>query len=151
MLPVQGNKSVDFLAVLLESWALAFAVAVHNRQPNKYLRPYVKLIEWGSEPNSLYVDSFRHPSRVLAEWLESGITPGNGNPVVNEPGRPARLKGVIALLREEIDNYKRKAETDRQRDRTPRNAWLGVADIIYKALNEIVSCLEGEEEGGPQL
>ena len=151
MLPVQGNKSVDFLAVLLESWALAFAVAVHNRQPNKYLRPYVKLIEWGSEPNSLYVDSFRHPSRVLAEWLESGITPGNGNPVVNEPGRPARLKGVIALLREEIDNYKRKAETDRQRDRTPRNAWLGVADIVYKALNEIVSCLEGEEEGGPQL
>ena len=151
MLPVQGNRSVDFLAVLLESWALAFAVAVFNRQPDKYLRPYIQLVEWGSEPNSLYEDYFLHPSRVLAEWLESGITPGNVNPVVKGPDRSARLKVVIALLRKEITRYERQAEIDRKRDRTPRNAWLGVADMIYKSLGEIVSCLEGKEEGEPWL
>ena len=151
MLPVPGNQPVDFLATLLEAWVLALAVAVHKRQPDKYLRPYMQLIEWGSELNSMYMDSFRHPSRVLSKWLEYGTTPGNGNPVVNGPDRPARLKAVISLLRKEIDRYKRQEEIDRERDRTPRNAWLGIAGIIHKELNEIVSCLEGEEEGEPQL
>ncbi len=151
MLPVPGSQPVDFLATLLEAWALALPVAVHNRQPDKYLRPYMQLIKWGSEPNSLYVDSFLHPSRVLSYWLEDGTTPGRQKPRIRASDRPARRKEAIELLQKQITLYKRQAEVDRSRDCSPKNAWLGIAEIIYQALGEIVSCLEGEETEGDML
>ena len=151
MLPVPGRQPIAFLATLLESLPLAVPVAVHRRQPEIYIRPYIQLIEWGSEPNLLDAESFLRPSRVLEDWLEYGTTPGNGKPVIRGPDRPARREAAITLLRREIDSYKRQADIDRSRDRTPRNAWLGIAEIIYKGLNEIVSCLEDDETGVPQL
>ena len=76
MLPVPGRQPVAFLAALLESLPLAVPVAVHRRQPDRYLRPYTQLIEWGSEPNTLDVGPFLWPSEVLSDWLEYGTTPG---------------------------------------------------------------------------
>ena len=61
MLPVPGRRPVAFLATLLESLPLAIPVAVHRRQPEKYLRPYTQLIEWGSEPNTSDMESFLWP------------------------------------------------------------------------------------------
>ena len=151
MLPVPGRRPVAFLANLLESLPLAIPVAVHRRQPEKFLRPYTQLIEWGSEPDTLDVDSFLWPSQVLSDWLEYGTAPGSRQPVVRGPDRPARREEAIKLLRKEINSYKRQAETDRSRDRTPRNAWLGIAAIIHKGLSEIVACLEDEETGDQQL
>ena len=150
MLPVPGRQPVDFLATLLEAWSLALPVAVNNRQPDKYLRPYMQLIEWGSEPNSLYVDSFLYPSQVLSYWLEDGNTPGRWEPRIRASDRPARRKEAIELLQKQIVLYKQ-AEVDRSRDCSPKNSWLGIAEIIYQALGEIVSCLEGEETEGDML
>ena len=151
MLPVPGRRPVAFLATLLESLPLAIPVAVHRRQPEKYLRPYTQLIEWGSEPNTSDVESFLWPSQVLSDWLEYGTTPGSRSPVVRGGDRPARREAAVELLRKEISSYKRQAKIDRSRDCTPRNAWLGIAEIIYKGLSEIVACLEDEETGGLQL
>ncbi len=146
MLPVPGRQPVAFLATLLESLPLAVPVAVHNRQPGIYLRPYTHLIEWGSESYTSDVESFRHPSQALSDWLEYGTTPGDREPVIRGPNRPARRKAVIDHLQETIGYYRRQAEIDRSRDQTPRNAWLGIAEIIDEALIEIISCLEDEED-----
>lgn len=145
MLPVLGRRPVDFLAALLESLPLAVPVAVDRRQPEKYLRPYTQLIEWGSEPGAVDADSFLRPSRVLEEWLEHGTTPGDRPPVIEGSDRPARRKAAADLLRKAADSYRRQAEVDRSRDCTPKNAWLGGAEIISRALSEIVRCLESDE------
>ena len=97
------------------------------------------------------MDSFLWPSEVLSDWLEYGTTPGSRAPVVRGRDRATRREAAVALLRKEIDSYKRQAENDRRRDSTPRNAWLGIAETIYKGLSEIVGCLEDEETGGVQL
>lgn len=146
MLPVQGRQPVAFLATLLEALPLAVPVAVHRRQPETYLKPYAQLIEWGSEPDALDIESFLRPSQVLSDWLEDGTTPG-GRPTVEGPDRPTRREAAIALLRRETGKYKKQAETELQRDPSPKNAWLGIADIIYRGLNDVVSCLEDDEEG----
>lgn len=151
MLPVPGRRPVAFLATLLDSLPLAIPVAVHRRQPETYLGPYSQLIEWGSEPNSSDVESFLWPSQVLSDWLEYGTTPGSRPPVVRGRDRASRREAAVELLRKEINSYKRQAEIDRSRDCTPRNAWLGIAEIIYKGLSEIVACLEDEDMGGLQL
>ncbi len=151
MLPVLGRQQIAFLATLLESLPLAVPVAVHRRQPDRYLRPYTQLIEWGSEPYTLDVGQFLWPSQVLSDWMEHGTTPGGGRPAVSGPDRRVRREKAVAMFRDSIESYKRQAERDRQRDRTPRNAWLGIAEIIYKALSDIVGCLEGDETEGPQL
>ena len=151
MLPVLGRRPVDFLAALLESLPLAVPVAVDRRQPEKYLRPYTQLIEWGSEPGAPDADSFLRPSRVLEVWLEHGTTPGGRPSVIEGPDRPARRKAAAGLLRKEAESYRRQAEADRSRDCTPKNAWLGVAEIISRALSEIVRCLESDEMVGPTL
>lgn len=151
MLPVLSKQPVAFLATLLESLPLAVPVAVHRRQPDKYLGPYIRLIDWGSEPDTLDIGPFLWPSRVLSDWLEYGTTPGNGTAAVRAPDRTVRREKAVELLRKQIDSYKRQAEKDRRRDCTPRNAWLGIAETIYQALSEIVGCLEGEEMGEAQL
>ena len=151
MLPVLGRRPVDFLAAILESLPLAVPVAVDRRQPEKYLRPYTQLIEWGSEPGTVDSDSFLRPSRALEEWLEHGTTPGDRSPVIEGPDRPARRKAAADLLQKVADSYRRQAEVDRSRDCTPKNAWLGVAEIISRALSEIVRCLESDETVGPTL
>lgn len=151
MLPVLGRQPIDFLAALLESLPLAVPVAVDRRQPEKYLRPYTQLIEWGSEPGAADADSFLRPSPVFEEWLEHGTTPGGRTPVIEGADRPARRKAAAELLRKEIDSYRRQAEIDRSRDCTPKNAWLGVAEIVSRALSEIVRCLESDEPGEPTL
>ena len=145
MLPVLGRRPIDFLAALLESLPLAVPVAVDRRQSEKYLRPYTQLIEWGSEPGAVDADSFLRPSRALEVWLEHGTTPGDRSPVIEGPGRPARRKAAADLLRKVADSYRRQAEVDRSRDCTPKNAWLGVAEIISRALSEIVRCLQSDE------
>ena len=150
MLPVLGHRPVDFLAALLEALPLAIPVVANNRQP-EYLRPYTQMIEWGSEPGTVDADTFLRPSRVLEVWLEHGTTPGGRPPVVEGPDRPARRKAAAGLLRREADSYRRQAEADRSRDCTPKNAWLGVAEIISRALSEIVRCLESDEMVGPTL
>lgn len=147
MLPVPGLQSIAFLATLLESLPLAVPVAVHKRRPDKYLRPYTTLIEWGSEEHASDLRTFLWPSRVLSDWLESGTTPGDGSPVVRGDDRTARREAAADLLRRQVDSYKRLAAKDRRRDSTPRNAWLGIAEFVYQALGEIVGCLESEETG----
>ena len=151
MLQVRGNHAHDFLATLLESLPLAVPVAVNKRQPEVYLRPYTQLIEWGSEPSTFDADSFRRPSQVLEAWLEYGSTPGGREPVIRGPDRPARREKAIRLLQKQIELYRQQAKIDRSRDRTPRNAWLGIAEIIYESLDDIVSCLEGDKTEGPLL
>ena len=153
MLPVPGQHPVAFLATLLETLPLAVPVAVHRRQPNIYLRPYAQLIEWGSEPHSADLESFLQPSHVLSNWLDHGTGSGSRKPAVSGVDRATRRSEAITLLGKQIDLYKRKAGNDLKRDPSARNAWLGVADLIYKGLGEIVSCLEGDadDNGGVWL
>ena len=148
MLPVPGQHPIAFLATLLESLPLALPVAVQWRKPDRYLRPYTQLIEWGSEPHASDPESFLLPSNVLARWLEDGTAPGTGSPAVNGVDRRARREAAIAMVRKQIHLYRRKAGNDLKKDPTSRNAWLGVADLIYKGLEEIAICLDGDQDDG---
>ena len=146
MLPVPGQHPVLYLATLMESMALAVPVGVRRRQPDKYLRPYTQLIEWGSEPRSSDLESFRQPSRVLMRWLENGTAPGSGSPRVSGDSRTSRRSKAITVLTRQIDLYKGKARRDLTSDRTADNAWLGLADLIDRGLGEIVTCLERDAD-----
>lgn len=146
MLPVPGKHPVSFLATLLESMPLAVPVAVHRRQPGKYLRPYTQLIEWGSEPRSSDLESFHQPSDVVTRWLTDGTSPGSKDPAVRGVDRDARRSAAITKLTKLIDLYEGKAQSDQKSDPTANNAWLGIADLIYRGLGEIVTCLERDAD-----
>ena len=151
MLPALGRRPVDFLASMLESLPLAIPVAVHKRQPEKYLRAYTLLIGWGTESGSTDVDYFRWPSPVLEEWLDHGTCQGGRRPVIDGPDRQSRRDAAEKLLRAETDAYRRQAVEDRAGDVTARNAWLGIAELIAKALTEITGCLESDKSGRPTI
>lgn len=144
-------RSHEALAELVEGLAIAVPMAATSKKFEEYLGAYKLLVEWGREPGTVSSSLTRYqvPSRVLHKWLETGE---------NMPGRQARVRGSDRMERAEqagqmlgqaLDSYRNQQRLDEERN--SRHAWLGLAEPIKEALNQLQDCVVHHTSEGPLL
>ncbi len=144
-------RSHEALAELVEGLAIALPVAATSKKFERVLGAYRLLVEWGREPGtaSSSLSRYQVPSRVLSRWLENGE---------NIPGCQARIKGsdqveraeqAATLLGAAVKSYRETQNLAEEHNSRP--AWLGLAEPIKEALNQLKDCVVHHASEEPLL